>query len=147
MGIPSSSKNIQNVLGFLSPINSRLVTYKLPEKAYMNSELFIGYIEDFMKKMTKDTALVIDRAPWHTSWAVLDKITEWENKGLHLVYLPTYSPHLNLIETLWRKMKNEWLKIKDYKSKKALEKKLKEIFISFGETYSIKFSMNIFNEE
>lgn len=147
MGIPSSSKNIQNVLGFLSPINQRLITYQLPEKAYMNSTLFIEYIEDFMTKMTRETALIVDRAPWHTSWAVLDKIQDWENKGLHIIYLPSYSPHLNLIETLWRKIKNEWLKIKDYRSKTALKNKLKEIFISFGKTYSIKFSMNIFLDD
>lgn len=147
MGIPSSSKNVQNVLGFLSPINQHLITYPLPEKAYMNSEIFIEYIEDFMSQIKRETALVIDRAPWHTSWAVLDKIEEWENRGLHLIYLPPYSPHLNLIETLWRKIKNEWLKIKDYKSKTALKKKLKEIFISFGKAYSIKFSMNVFNSK
>jgi len=147
MGIPSSSKNVQNVLGFLSPIDAHLITYTLPEKAYMNSELFIEYIENFISKRSKETALVIDRAPWHTSWAVLDKIVEWENRGLHLIYLPPYSPHLNLIETLWRKIKNEWLKIKDYKSKAALKRKLKEIFTSFGKTYSIKFSMNIFTDK
>ena len=27
----------------------------------------------------------------------------------YLFYLPTYSPHLHNIETLWRNMKYEWL--------------------------------------
>ena len=43
-GIKSVKKKVENVLGFLSPIDSHLVTYTMPEKAYMNSELFIEYI-------------------------------------------------------------------------------------------------------
>jgi transposase len=30
------------------------------------------------------------------------------------LYLPPYSPHLNLAEVLWRKLKYEWLRPEDY---------------------------------
>jgi putative transposase len=29
----------------------------------------------------------------------------WEAKGLKLYYLPSYCPHLNLIEGVWRRLK------------------------------------------
>ena len=32
------------------------------------------------------------------------KRREWKHKGLHLLFLPPYSPHLNRIETLWRQV-------------------------------------------
>lgn len=143
-GIPSAKDKVMNVLGLLDVRTDHLVTYQLPEGAYMDSEIFIKYIDDFSQKLTRPTALVVDRAPWHTSWATLDKLEEWEEQGLHVFFLPPYSPHLNLIETLWRKVKNEWLKIKDYHSENTLKRKLIEIFSYYGKQYDIDFSMNIF---
>jgi transposase len=29
----------------------------------------------------------------------------WQERGLLLFYLPPYSPHLNIAEVLWRKLK------------------------------------------
>lgn len=61
-------------------------------------------------------------------------------KGLDIkiFYLPKYSPHLNSIEILWRKIKYEWLRAKDYLTFETLEKVLEGIFSEFGNTYSIK---------
>lgn len=143
-GIPSDRDKVMNVLGLLDVRNDHLLTYPLPDGAYMNSDLFIHYMDDFAQKISRETALIVDRAPWHTSWATLHKLEEWEKQGLHLFFLPPYSPHLNLIETLWRMIKNRWLKIKDYRSKNTLKKKLIEIFSFYGKDYNIDFSMNIF---
>ena len=136
---------MQNVLGFMNPINDHLKVYNLPQNAYMNSALFIKFMDDFVDGIIRETVVVIDRAPWHTSEETLSKIEEWESKGLFIVFLPAYAPHYNLIETLWRKIKHEWLAIKDYRSKTALKKKLKEIFTEFGNLYKINFSMNAFS--
>jgi len=43
-----------------------------------------------------------------------EKLPEWEEKDFYIFNLPTYSPHLNIIEILWRRMKYEWLKPEDY---------------------------------
>ena len=44
-------------------------------------------------------------------------IEKWRTKNdLFLFFLPTYSPKLNLIEILWRKIKYEWLEFKAYLS-------------------------------
>jgi len=29
----------------------------------------------------------------------------WQNRGLYIFYLPSYSPHLNIIERLWKEMR------------------------------------------
>ncbi len=44
----------------------------------------------------------------------------WEARGLFLFYLPPYSPHLNIAEVLWRKLKYEWLQPADYASAQTL---------------------------
>ena len=58
----------------------------------------------------------MDNASMHTSNAVKNKQAEWEQKGLTIFYLPTYSPQLNIIEILWRFIKYEWLNIDAYES-------------------------------
>ena len=143
-GIKSIKKRVQNVLGFLNPINNHLKTYNLAKNEYMNSDIFIAKMNDFASQIKKETVLVLDRASWHTSQKTLSMISEWEDKGLFIVFLPAYSPHYNLIETLWRKIKYEWLKIKDYRSENTLKKKLKEIFQEYGNLYNIDFSMSQF---
>ena len=55
------------------------------------------------------------------------KLAEWEEKGFYIVNLPTYSPHLNIIEILWRRMKYECRKPDDYLSFEKLTEAIKEI--------------------
>ena len=72
-----------------------------------------------------------------------EKIEQWEEKGLLIFYLPTYSPHSNIIETLWRKMKIEWLKPQDFKSKEDLHQAIKNILKNYNsEEYKIDFNIN-----
>ena len=42
----------------------------------------------------------MDNASTKKSNAVKNKQEEWEKKGLTIIYLPTYSPQLNIIENL-----------------------------------------------
>jgi len=53
---------------------------------------------------------------------VKEKLAQWEEKGLFLFFLPTYSPHLNPIEILWRFIKYKWLNKKEYNSWNSLKK-------------------------
>jgi len=146
-GFPSTRQKVANILGFLNPLTQQLVTYQLPEKAYMNSEFFIKYINDFVAKITGPTVLILDNASYHKSELTRSMYEEWKSKGLYLFFLPPRCPHLNLIETLWRKIKYEWLFIKDYRSKKALQQKLNHVFKTYGLNYCIEFSMNVFKNK
>ncbi|KAA6304659.1 hypothetical protein EZS27_043692, partial [termite gut metagenome] len=44
----------------------------------------------------------------------------WEKRGLFLFYLPPYSPHLNIAETLWRILTGKWIRPLDYVSTDTL---------------------------
>ena len=50
----------------------------------MDSALFIKYINDFVTGINKETVLVLDRTPWHTSELTSSKILDWEDQGLHI---------------------------------------------------------------
>ena len=73
----------------------------------INSDLTIAFIDDFCERMQDPSIIVLDNATIHHSDMFKQKIEEWEESGLFIFYLPRYSPHLNLIETLWRKIKYE----------------------------------------
>lgn len=101
-GIPSRKGGNLNVFGLVNFLGE-LTSFQSTKS--INSERIIECLDDFCSSIKKMTFVVLDNAPWHVSKMVEKKIQEWENKGLFIFYLPTYSPHLNIIETLWRKMK------------------------------------------
>lgn len=143
-GIPTKKKQVANVLGLLNPLNKHLISYTTQDKEIINSEFMINRFNDLSEQIDKETVVVLDNAPWHKSEALMAKLAQWQEKGLFIFHLPPYSPHLNLIETLWRKIKYEWLRPKDYNSKTALKKRLKEIFTGFANQFDIDFSLNIY---
>jgi len=51
----------------------------------------------------------------------------------------TYSPHLNIIETLWRKIKYEWLKPQHYENAQTLKNAVIDILKSYPEKFNIVF--------
>ena len=57
-----------------------------------------------------------------------------------MLYLPPYSPHLNLAETLWRKLKTEWLAVEDYLQEQALFYATNRCLASVGTHLKINFS-------
>ena len=71
-------------------------------------------LETLAFSISKLTVVVLDNARVHTSKRFQEHRDVWEKRGLFIFYLPPYSPHLNLIEILWRKLKYEWLRPEDY---------------------------------
>ena len=89
--------------------------------ANINSDFFVDFMERFSgetqlqwQKEDKLTVIVVDNASVHSAKQVQQRRPVWEERGLFLFYLPPYSPHLNLAEVLWRKLKGEWLQPADY---------------------------------
>jgi transposase len=106
----------------------------------IKSEFVIECLEEWIKDKTDQVrVLVLDNARIHRSQKMQGKLAEWEEKGFYIFNLPTYSPHLNIIEILWRKMKYEWLKPGDYASFEKLTEAIKEILSNLGAEYKIKF--------
>jgi len=100
----------------------------------------IECFDTFSRLIEKETWVVIDNAPTHTSEEFDDQIETWAQRGLHLYFLPAYCPELNLIEHLWRKIKYEWLPLSAFESNKAFAQALDNVLSQVGSKYQITFS-------
>jgi len=139
--IRSSKDRVCNMLGFLSR-KGQLRVYSTPKS--INSDFVIECFDELAEEIKQLSVLVLDNAPWHVSEKIKQKEKIWNEKGLYLFFLPTYSPHLNLIEILWRKIKYRWLKPEHYLSAKALKNALFYIISNYDDEFSINISMNFF---
>lgn len=135
--VPSSHSKRINVLGFLNIRDLKLTAFLVEHS--VNSATVISLMNQFCSQIDKKTVVVIDNAPIHTSRSFNEKLEAWKAAGLELFFLPTYSPELNLIEILWRKIKYEWIPFSAYKSIDRLRDELNEILNNFG---SIKYNIN-----
>ena len=97
-------------------------------------------LEELSTRLEKLTVIVLDNAPIHTSGIIKERITIWQQRGLYIFYLPRYSPHLNIVETLWRKLKYEWLSPIDYQSKDNLFYQVHSALAAVGSRLFIRFS-------
>ncbi|RQH35589.1 IS630 family transposase [Okeania hirsuta] len=106
--------------GFVNPNNGETYYWILPK---VNVELFNRVLEDFAREFQlgedKHIILTIDRAGWHTSSELKIPL------GLHLEYLPPYSPELQPAERLWPLI-NEPIANRSFTSLEELEEILFE---------------------
>jgi len=135
--VPSSSGGKRlNVVGFLNRENAfQAYTFE----GSVDSHVMIACIDEYCKQVTKPTVLVMDQASIHTSDAVTECLPRWKEHGVTVFYLPTYSPHLNRIEILWRFIKYSWLDFSAYAGWKSLVKQVEDILRTVGTKYCINF--------
>ena len=119
LGIPTSHSARINLFGFLNPTAPELVTFE--HVGSVTSDVVIDIMDMYCDSLVNPAVVLLDNAPVQTSKAVLEKCAEWEKRGLTLYFIPRYSPELNLIEILWRKIKYEWMPSLAYASMKALK--------------------------
>ena len=84
------------------------------------------------------TVVVLDNASTHVK-AVKERGALWQERGLFVFFLPPYSPHLNIAEILWRKLKYEWLQPDDYADKETLHLRVWQALSAVGQTLRINF--------
>ena len=135
--IPSSRSKRLNVLGFC---NKQQDFHATTVQGYVDSEIVIACFDQFCDTINKKTIVVVDNASMHTSSKFKGKLGEWEENGLIVKYLPTYSPELNLIEIVWRLIKYNWLPLSAYLSFKNLKSELQKVLDGIGSEYQINFA-------
>lgn len=121
--------NIQ-VLGFEHPDGSA-DTYL--EKGYVNTDTVIQIMDDYCERITQTTVVVLDNASCHTSAAFNACLDRWAARGLLIYHLPPYSPELNAIELLWKKLKYQLLPIKAWERFSTLLTTLTKTLSEIGE--------------
>ena len=95
-------------------------------KQSIHTGVVIACFDAFCQTITKKTVVVIDNASIHTSEEFEERLPYWKKQGLIIKYLPPYSPELNLIEILWRRIKYTWLPFSAYECLNALSEALED---------------------
>ena len=134
--IKSQQSKRLNVLGLMSK-NNDLEAYTFEES--INSDVVIACIDKFCEKRRKKTYLVMDNSSIHQNNLLWDKEDEWREKGVEIFFLPTYSPHLNKIEILWRFMKYKWLESEAYENYCNLVEAVEKIIKNLGTEYCLPY--------
>lgn len=106
---PSGRKRV-NVLGALNALTHELIT--VVNDTYINSESVCELLWHIAQiNFTVPVTLVLDNASYQRCYLVQDFAAFL---GLELLFLPSYSPHLNLIERFWKFVKKQCLYSKYY---------------------------------
>ncbi len=106
---PSGRKRF-NVLGALNALTLEIIT--VTNETYINAESVCQLLQNLSDlALGIPITLVWDNARYQKCAAVFELAKQLD---ITLVYLPSYSPHLNLIERLWRFVRKERLYSKYY---------------------------------
>jgi hypothetical protein len=127
---PSGRKR-HNVLGGFNAISHELITVK--NDAYVNAIAVIELIKTVYSHYEgQKITFVMDNARYQRCAAVVEYAREYDVK---LLFLPSYSPNLNLIERLWKFVKKNALNSKYYEDfdlfKKGIDDCLKNVGMQF----------------
>jgi len=95
-----------NVLGFLESTTNEVV--EVSNSTYITSTQIVEMLEKLRKKYgnKKKIYIILDNARYQKCKLVIEKAAELK---INLVYLPPYSPNLNLIERLWKFLRKKCL--------------------------------------
>ena len=134
--LPAAKGKFLNVAGLMSRKND--LFFEMHETTF-NSDSFIQFMERFVAQTVKKTVVILDNCPIHKSKKFKAKIEEWKENDVLIYFLPPYSPELNLIEILWRRIKYQWLSFDAYLSFQNLKERLSAVLNNFGNKYDIIF--------
>ncbi len=137
VSMPSERGAGINCFGLLTRSNK---SWTATSEKTIDAAFVVEQLERFSFSITKLTVVVLDNARIHTGKKMRERMAAWQSRGLFVFYLPTYSPHLNIAETLWRKLKYEWLSAEDYESKGHLQYAVRQALSAFGKSLKIRFS-------
>ena len=137
VGIESSKGKGLHCFALLSRDN-RMV-YATSQES-ITADFIVEQLDRLSLRIGKPTVVVFDNARVHTAAKVKQELEHWQQRGLFLFYLPTYSPHLNLAERLWKELKARWLKPQDYLTTDTLFYAVKLALAAVGKSLFINFS-------
>lgn len=120
----ASGRNRINVLGAVHAISKKVVT--LCNTTYITADTLITFLKQLKRQFSdKPITIVLDNARYQHCAAVIKAA---ESFGIRLLFLPPYSPNLNVIERLWKFTKKQILYARYYDKPKAFHQAIETFF-------------------
>lgn len=106
----------------------------------MKANKVADFIARLSLRIRKDSFIVLDNASVHRCKLMRELRPIWEKQGLFLFFLPPYSPHQNIVEMLWRILKDKRLRPIDYVSTDSLLYATNRALVAIGTKLKINFA-------
>ncbi len=124
----ASGRNRINVLGAVHAISKKVIT--LTNTTYITADTLIEFLRLLKKKYCdKPIVIVLDNAPYQHCHAVMSMA---ESLGISLLFLPPYSPNLNIIERMWKFTKKQILHARYYDKPQAFHQAIESFFANIN---------------
>jgi len=134
----SSGRQRYNVLGAIDPFSHELTT--VTNHTYINSDSICELLLKIHNKyviLGVPITIVLDNARYQRCNKVTERAKEL---GIELLFLPTYSPNLNLIERLWKFVKKKCLYAKHYETFADFKTSINECLSKIETEYKTEIS-------
>ena len=127
----SPGRNRINVLGAVNAITKEVTTYT--NTTYICANCLIAFLKQ-LKELYNDKpiAIVLDNARYQHCFLVT---TFAKSLGIHLLFLPPYSPNLNIIERLWKFTKKEILNAQYYDAPQKFHQAINTFFQNINQNH------------
>lgn len=120
----SPGRNRINVLGAVNAITKQVSTYI--NTTYICSNCLVSFFKQLKEQYgDKPIAIVLDNARYQHCFLVTAFA---KSLGIHLLFLPPYSPNLNIIERLWKFTKKQILNAQYYDSPAKFHQVINDFF-------------------
>jgi transposase len=131
----SAGRNRINILGAVNAITKEIITYN--NTTFINAETIVTFLKQLRKHYgSVPLKIVLDNARYQHCQLVEEAAKQL---NITLLFLPSYSPNLNIIERLWKFTKKTILYGKYYDS----PAKFHLAITSFFQTINLKYDDNL----
>lgn len=128
----SPGRNRMNVLGAVNAITKQVSTYI--NTTYICSNCLVAFLKQLKQEYgDKPIAIVLDNARYQHCCLVT---TFAKSLGIHLLFLPPYSPNLNIIERLWKFTKKQILNAQYYDAPLKFHQAINDFFQTINQKHN-----------
>ena len=134
----AAGRNRLNVLGAVNAITKEVTT--LINDTYITADTLVAFLKTLREKYSDGRAIAIvpDNARYRHCFVVKAFAA---SVGIHLLFLPPYSPNLNIIERLWKFTKKQILHARYYDKPAAFHQAIRTFFNSINERCNDKLQL------
>ena len=104
----------------------------------LTSEDLLAYLRERLPPAGVPRVVTLDNASLHVSKVVREARRPLAGLGIHLYYLPPYSPELNRIEPVFKQIKHHEMPVRSYASKADLRQAVENAFAAYRDRLRLR---------